>query len=65
MNEKFRQETITMLKILLSCIDDKLQGERDNRTVLEKVKPSSTEFVLKSAIELLEPEKDDFCRKGE
>lgn len=59
------QETIEMLKILLSCIDDKLQGERDNRTVIEKVQPSTTEFVLKSAIELLEPEKDDFYRGGE
>lgn len=65
MNEKFRQETITMLKILLSCIDDRTQGERDNRTVIEKVKPSETEFILKTSIELLEPEKDDFCRKGE
>lgn len=63
MNKK--DETIEMLKILLSCIDDRLQGERDNRTVLEKVKPSSTEFALKSAIKLLETEKDDFSRKGE
>lgn len=61
MNKK--DEIIEMLKILLSCIDDRLQGERDNRTVLEKVKPSSTEFALKSTIELLETEKDDFFRK--
>jgi hypothetical protein len=52
-----------MLKILLACIEDRTQGERDNRTVLEKVKPSSTEFVLKSAIEVLEHEKDDFFRE--
>ena len=55
-----KQETVTMLKCLLMCIDDKTQGERDNRTVLEKVKPSVTEFILKSAIEFLEHEKDDF-----
>lgn len=60
-----KQETVAMLKCLLLCIDDKTQGERDNRTVLEKVTPSVTEFILKSAIEFLEPEKDDFYRKEE
>ena len=53
-----------MLKILLSCIDDKLQGERDNRTVIEKVKPAETEYALKTAIKLLEPEKMIFLERG-
>lgn len=65
MNEITRQRVIMMLKILLSRIDDKLQGERDNRTVIDKVRPKETEFALKTAIKLLEPEKDDFFRKGE
>lgn len=52
-NPNEREETIIMLNVLLASIEDKLQGERDNRTVLENTKPSSTEFVLKSAIKLL------------
>ena len=46
-------ECIEALQILLSCVDDKLQGERDKITKLIDIKPSSFEFVLKTTINLL------------
>ena len=46
-----RIECIESLNVLLSCIDDKLQGERDKVTKLIDIKPSSVEFILKETIE--------------
>lgn len=46
-------ECIEALQILLDCMDDKLQGERDKTTKLIDIKPSSFEYVLKTAINLL------------
>ena len=46
-------ECIESLQLILNCMDDKLQGERDKITKLIDLKPSSFEFVLKTAINLL------------
>ena len=46
-------ECIEALQIVMDCMDDKLQGERDKITKLIDLKPSSFEYVLKSAINLL------------
>lgn len=46
-------ECIEALQILLTCTDDKLQGERDKITKLIDLKPSYFEYVIKSAINLL------------
>lgn len=48
------RECIESLDLLLSCVDDKLQGERDKITKLVNLKPSSFEFVLAETIEILE-----------
>ena len=52
-------ECIESLELILSCIDDKLQGERDKVTKLINLKPSSFEFVLQSAIERLQEVYDE------
>ena len=46
-------ECIESLQILLNCMDDKLQGERDKMTKLIDLKPSSFEYVLKETINFL------------
>lgn len=48
------EECIKSLRVLLECVDDKLQGERDKMTKLVNLKPSSFEFVLLETIERLE-----------
>lgn len=48
------KECIISLEVLLSSVDDKLQGERDKITKLVNLKPSSFEFVLGESIEILE-----------
>ena len=57
-------ECIEALQILLDCMDDKLQGERDKITKLIDIKPSSFEYVLKSAINLLNAVTDGRMAKG-
>ena len=46
-------ECIEALQILLDCMDDKMQGERDKITKLSDLKPSSFEYVVRSTISLL------------
>lgn len=48
------EECVKSLRVLLECVDDKLQGERDKMTKLIDIKPSSFEFVLLETIEKLE-----------
>lgn len=48
------KECVESLNVLLGCVDDKLQGERDKMTKLVDLKPSSFEFVLLETIERLE-----------
>ena len=48
------KECIESLQLILGCIDDKLQGERDKTTKLVDLKPSSFEFVLLATIDRLE-----------
>lgn len=47
-------ECIESLNVLLGCVDDKLQGERDKMTKLVDLKPSSFEFILFETIRKLE-----------
>lgn len=55
-------ECIEALEILLKCMDDKLQGERDKMTKLIDLKPSSFEYVLKETINLLTVEAEPVLR---
>lgn len=48
------EECIKSLELLLDCVDDKQQGERDKVTKLLDIKPTSFDFVLKETINYLE-----------
>ena len=47
-------ECIKSLEVILGCVYDKLQGERDKITKIDDIKPSSFEFVITETIARLE-----------